>query len=171
MDLFLDTCIIISYHIPCHPHHKKVLNFYNNNNINSQITCKKVERELSRKLNKILMEFKKSNSISGLEERKVRHAISIFFRKIQSQDFSILDSFLFNDLEIDLRKVIKNWDDREVFSNAVLWCYYHKPNNPTFLTLDKNDYHNILGIKGAVYNCLSKNNVSLHKQLDIFLLL
>ncbi|XRO77336.1 hypothetical protein ACO3VM_02065 [Methanocaldococcus sp. 10A] len=165
MDLFLDSCVIISYHIPCHPHYKKVLDFYNNNHINSQITCKKVEKEVRRKLNKILNEFKMSNDISDSDIRKIRHAINKFLRQIQPKDFSELNRFLFEDLELELREVIKeNPDDREILSNAVIWWSYQRPNTPVFLTLDYKDYKNIFGIKMTIYHCLSNNNIKVNPQ-------
>ncbi|WP_456416698.1 hypothetical protein [Methanocaldococcus sp.] len=173
MDVFLDTCIIISYHIPCHPHHKKVLEFYKNNNVNSQVTCEKVKEEVDRKLNQILMEFKKSNSISDLDIRKIRHAINKFFRKIQLQDFSRLDRFLFNDLDIELGEFLKNPSDREIFANAILWNISYNPNDPYFLTLDRKDYRNTWGIMLAVSNCLRNNGHdinNLKKLIEIVIL-
>ena len=71
MDLFLDTCVIISYHIPCHPHNKIVSKFYNNNHINSQTTCKKVEREVNNKLKEILEEFKEYLSNKNRKKDKL----------------------------------------------------------------------------------------------------
>jgi hypothetical protein len=172
VDLFLDTCVIISYHIPCHPHNKIVSEFYNNNHINSQTTCKRVEREVNNKLKEILDEFKDSGELSDIDIRKIRHAVKKFLRNVFIDDFSKLaDDFLFDDLIMFIGNTIPNSSDRKIFANAVLWCWNYKPNYPVFLTLDKNDYHDIPNIKNAVNNWISANKINMNKQLNICILL
>jgi len=173
VDLFLDSCIIISYHIPCHPHNKIVSDFYDTHNINSQTTCKRVEKEVNKKLREILEEFKNSGELSDSDIRKIRHAVRKFFRNIPVDDFSTLNTFLFNDLDIELEKVMKNSSDRAIFANAILWNLHYNPANPIFLTLDKKDYRNTWGIMLAVTNCLNNNghNVNnLKKLIEIMIL-
>ncbi|ADC69789.1 conserved hypothetical protein [Methanocaldococcus sp. FS406-22] len=171
MDLFLDTCVIISYHIPCHPHNKIVSDFYSNNHINSQTTCQRVEREVNKKLREILEEFKNSGELSDTDIRKIRHAVKKFLRNIFIDDFSKLDDFLFDDLIMFIGNTIPNSSDRIIFANAVLWCWRYNPDHPVFLTLDKNDYHDIPNIENSVDNWISANKININKRLNICILL
>lgn len=162
MDVFLDTCIIFGRHIPRDPQHEKVMTFYKNNrnHISTQTTCNKVKSEVYNKLKKIIENL--YGDQSQKQFRKIRMAVMEFLEMVNIVDYSCsTDSdicFLYAELEDHLKNpVMENWDDREVFINAILWCLFDKPNNPYFVTTDKNDYSNKFNIMVSTNSCLNEN--------------
>jgi len=157
MDVFLDTCIIIGLFFDIDDHHNKVIGFFNSNKISSKVTCEKVREEVNKVSKKYVRKAVKEGLLSYEEGAYIMEQIRQYLQNIFVGDFKALNPFLFNDLEIELGKVLKNYDDREVFANAVLWNVYHNPDNPCFLTVDGKDYKNVFGIMLTVANCLKTN--------------